>query len=139
MSALAPALKENNVRLVGVGVEKFGVEEFIEGKFFDGDLFVDAKKESYKAMGYGRMGMLKIASSLLSAKWKSANAQAKKMGLGGDLKGDGYQNGGALVVDAGGKTLLAYVQEDAADHVENEKILEALGISGPAAHSYTKE
>ena len=31
-----PLIKENNVRLVGVGLESIGVEEFIEGKFFDG-------------------------------------------------------------------------------------------------------
>ena len=36
ISALQPIFKENNVRLIGVGVESLGVEEFIEGKFFDG-------------------------------------------------------------------------------------------------------
>lgn len=33
---MQPIFKENNVRLIGVGVEPLGVEEFIEGKFFDG-------------------------------------------------------------------------------------------------------
>ena len=33
---MQPIFKENNVRLVGVGLEPLGLEEFIEGKFFDG-------------------------------------------------------------------------------------------------------
>ena len=63
--------------------------------------------------------------------------------------GDGYQNGGCLVVGAGGNpTMYTYIQvvpavlplrnnsvisicvsqEEAADHPENSNILEALGI-----------
>lgn len=52
-------------------------------------------------------------------------SQAKKLNLGGNLlKGDGFQNGGALVVEKGGtKTLLTYIQEEAPDHVSNEEVL----------------
>ncbi len=40
------------------------------------------------------------------------------------MKGDGYQNGGALVVEVGGsKTLLHYVQKEAPDHVSNADVL----------------
>lgn len=40
------------------------------------------------------------------------------------MKGDGYQNGGALVVEIGGsKTLLHYVQKEAPDHVSNADVL----------------
>jgi len=50
--------------------------------------------------------------------------KAKALGLGGDMKGDGYQNGGALVVEVGGsKTLLHYVQKEAPDHVSNADVL----------------
>ena len=53
----------------------------------------------------------------------------QSLNLGGDLKGDGYQNGGCLVVGAGGSpTMLAYRQEEPADHADNAQILEALGI-----------
>ena len=37
--------------------------------------------------------------------------------------GDGFQNGGVLVVDKGGKTLHHYVQDGPADHEDNAKIL----------------
>ena len=33
------------------------------------------------------------------------------MNLGGNLRGDGFQLGGALIVDVGGRTLYTYVQE----------------------------
>ena len=43
--------------------------------------------------------------------------------VGGNLFGDGFQNGGVLVVDKGGKTLHHYVQDGPADHEDNAKIL----------------
>jgi prostamide/prostaglandin F2alpha synthase len=36
LKEISPILKENNVRLVGVGPENIGVEEFVAGNFFDG-------------------------------------------------------------------------------------------------------
>ena len=50
------------------------------------------------------------------------------MGLKGDLKGDAFQNGGALVVAKKGKQLYQYVQEDASEHISVEEILKALNI-----------
>jgi len=132
---LQPIFKENHVRLVGVGLESIGVEEFIEGKFFDGELFVDNDKQSYKEMGFQRFSFLSLFSLFRSKKWADAGAMAKKMNLGGNMtKGDGFQLGGAIVVDVGGKTLYTYAQEDAADHVENGKVLQALGIDAPVPH-----
>lgn len=39
------------------------------------------------------------------------------------MKGDGYQNGGLLVVEKGGKLLYSYMQENPADHANNDDIL----------------
>jgi len=52
------------------------------------------------------------------------------MNLGGNLMtGDGYQNGGLLVVGQGGApTMFTYRQEDPADNPSNQAVLEALGI-----------
>ena len=53
--------------------------------------------------------------------------KAKSMNLGGDMKGDGFQNGGALVVSQGGdKVLLKYIQEEAPDHVDNDDVLKVI-------------
>ena len=65
---------------------------------------------------------------LFSSKWREAASRAKTIGVGGDMKGDGFQNGGALVIDKNGKLLLEYKQEDAADHVSAEDVLKALNI-----------
>jgi len=49
------------------------------------------------------------------------------LNLGGNLSGDGFQNGGAIIVEKGGaKTLLTYVQKEAPDHVENEDVLKVV-------------
>lgn len=65
---------------------------------------------------------------LLSSKWREALSKAKTMNVGGDLKGDGFQNGGALVIDKNGKLLLEYRQDDAADHVCAKDVLKSLNI-----------
>jgi len=130
ISSLLPQLKEHNVRLIGIGLEPIGVEEFIEGKFFDGELFVDDKKESYQKLGLKRVGLLSLIPTVISRKFREAFNKAKAMGIEGNITvGDGFQNGGCLVVGAGGSpTMLTYVQEDAGDQVENSSIMEALGI-----------
>jgi len=56
---------------------------------------------------------------------KQAKTQVSEM----DLKGDMFQNGGTIVVNKGGDTLLLYYRQDnPADHVENSAILQSLGI-----------
>jgi len=50
--------------------------------------------------------------------------------LGGNPWGDPMQNGGLLIVkENGNKVVLSHVQKGPADHVPNDKILEALGIN----------
>lgn len=51
------------------------------------------------------------------------------MHVEGDLKGDGFQNGGALVIDKKGKILLEFKQDDPAEHVEANDVLKALNIA----------
>lgn len=51
------------------------------------------------------------------------------MNIKGDVKGDGFQNGGALVIDRNGNQLLEFRQEDPADHVSAEDVLKALKIT----------
>lgn len=133
ISSILPQLKEHNVRLIGVGLEPLGLEEFLEGNFFDGELFVDEKKESFKKLGFKRMSFLQLFPAVFSKKSREAKAKADSMKLGGNLSGDGYQNGGCLVVGAGGTpTMYTFKQEDAAEHPENANILEALGIQTAA-------
>ena len=46
-----------------------------------------------------------------------------ELNVGGNLLGDGFQNGGVLVVEKGGKTLHHYVQDGPADHEDNTTII----------------
>ncbi|KAF0292138.1 Prostamide/prostaglandin F synthase [Amphibalanus amphitrite] len=129
-------LKENGVRLVGVGLEELGVEEFVEGQYFSGDLFIDLKQESYKEINMKRHSYFSIWPSVFGKKGRDATSRAKSMSISGNLKGDGFLMGGTIVVNKGGtETLLQFKQDGPADHVENSAILKALGISGGDAAS----
>jgi len=109
-------------------LEELGVEEFVEGKFFDGELYIDEKKEAYQALGFKRIGFFGAIKSIFTGKAKELMDEAKKDKMGGNLKGDGYQNGGTVVVAAGGKVLFSYVQDQPYDHAETSDILKALGL-----------
>ena len=61
------------------------------------------------------------------------------MGISGDMKGDGFQNGGTLIVDKKGKQLYEYRQEDAAEHISAEEILKALDLPIPPAAKASSE
>lgn len=111
-------------------MEELGVQEFVDGKFFDGELFIDLKKECYKGLGFKRLGFFGGIGSLFKKSTKDASADAKKAGISGDMKGDGFQNGGTIIVQSDGKVLLNYVQENPADHVALEDVLKALNIEG---------
>lgn len=130
LSRLKPQLDARHVRLIGIGVDEVGVEEFVKEKFFSGELYVDIKKQCYKDMNYKRFNIFSIWMAVFNHRGRKGISKAREAGVGGDLKGDGFQNGGTLVVSAGGdKCLLSYIQENPAEHVELSKVLEALGIS----------
>ena len=59
--------------------------------------------------------------------------QANLRNITGNYKGDGWQNGGLIIVSAGGEKLLfSFKQKSPGDHVDNEVILNALGITSSA-------
>jgi len=130
LSSLKPQLDTNNVRHVGIGLEELGVQEFVDGKFFDGELYIDLKKACYQGLGFKRLGFFGGIGSLFKKTTKDAASEAKKSGISGDMKGDGFQNGGTIIVQTDGKVLLNYVQENPADHVALEDVLKALNIEG---------
>nr|CAD7396498.1 unnamed protein product [Timema poppensis] len=133
INEIAPILKENNVNLVGVGVDETGLEEFKEGKYFAGDLYVDTLKQAYKAMEFKRFNIFSILTALFTKESREAISKGKAEKLGGDLRGDGLQNGGAVIVSAGGSKLLYHFkQERPAEHLSNYAILKALGLENQA-------
>jgi len=134
LSLLTPLLASHNVTNVGVGLEEFGLKDFVDGGFFNGDLYVDVGKKTYTDIGYKRYGMMGVMMSLFNKKARDAMAKNRQENLPSDLKGDGLQTGGTLVVSKGGdKVLLDFRQDNPADHVANSEILKALGITDPNA------
>lgn len=56
--------------------------------------------------------------------------QCRTDGIPGNLRGNGLQTGGVLIVSEGGtKILMDYRQSNPADHVANSEILKLLGIA----------
>ena len=67
---------------------------------------------------------MRLLPKLCSSKWKNANEEAKAKGLGGNLKGDGGQTGGVLVVGQGGApTMFTYKQVDLGRRFKNKLTL----------------
>ena len=111
--------------MYGIGVEHFGYEEFKEGKFFNGKLFVDEGKTIYKALGY--------PSKSLSNLWKLFQEgsrrrykQASNAGVQGNLRGDGLQLGGTVIVAPSGEVIYHKPQEFYGDDPQNEELVKVL-------------
>lgn len=115
--------------MIGVGLEELGLEEFQEGKYWSGELYIDQNQKCYQDLGYKRLGFFSAIGSVLNKKGRDQLSEAKSKGISGNLKGDGMQTGGTLVIAAGGKVLLNYSQEVPGDHVNPEDILKALNIT----------
>jgi len=129
LSLLAPQLSQAGVRLIGIGLEPLGVEEFIEGKFWDGELYIDTDKKSFQALDYKKIGYLAMIPALLAKVARDAVRKGKEWAVGGNLQGDGFQNGGLLIVaPKGEKVLYEFKQDNPADHAENSAIAKALGL-----------
>ena len=91
------------------------------------DVYIDEGKKSYKALNFKKISKCELLPMILSAAARAASSRAKSFGLGGNMRGDGWQNGGCLVVEKGGgdKPLLLYVQPSAPAIVNNADILKA--------------
>ncbi|KAM3968725.1 prostamide/prostaglandin F synthase [Aphomia sociella] len=130
LAEIAPVLERNNVKLVGIGVEEAGSKEFVEGKFFDGDLYYVENLSTYQMLGFKRFNVVTIITSLFWKQSREAIFKGRGMGLGGDLKGDWVQTGGALLVEKGGILRRHFVQHGPGDHLPNEEILKHFGLEG---------
>lgn len=111
-------------------MEETGLEDFQKGAYFNGDLYIDTKKQCYKDLGFRRLNIFSVFPAVFSKASRSAMSKAKEEKIDGDFKGDGFQNGGTLVVGTGGKVLLSFKQEEPSDHVNPNEVLKALGIEG---------
>lgn len=118
-------MDKHNVRLVGIGLGYNSADGFVESKAWEGiELYVDEKKELYKALGLGQGG----ARMMLDPEVIKANKLAKDRGVGGNLSGDGWQLGGTYTVDEKGEILLEFQQAKFGDHPAPADILKSIGL-----------
>jgi len=139
ISEIAPILKKHNIKLIGVGVDDVGKEEFTNGKFFDGDLYIASEKKTYSTLGFKRFSYMSILSALLWKESREALSKSRQLSLGGDLKGDGLQNGGALIVGKEGNLLTHFIQNGPAEHMSNSAILKALKLENELCNLKSEE
>ena len=93
------------------------------------EVFIDNGRKAYKALQYDEMSFSEIFCQWWNKrKWSATIEKAHKMGLKQDRTGNPYQNGGLVIVDRGGETILNYKQKYIAEFLDNEDILKALGI-----------
>jgi len=126
-SSIAPVLSQANVTLVGVGLEPLGVEEFVEKKFWVGELYINEDKKAFENIGFKRFSLFSLPKLMLAKVARDAISRRKEKGITGNMSGDGFQNGGLLIVKEG-KIIYSFIQENPADHASNEDILKALNI-----------
>jgi len=126
---LKPKLDANNVRFIGVGFDDKFLKPFVDGKFFAGELYIDTEKQCYNALQFRRVGVCEALGGLCGRKWSQVAANAKSKGIEGDMKGDGMQNGGTLVIGRKGRLLFEYLQVDPSDHIEANDVLKSLEIN----------
>ncbi|RVE49907.1 hypothetical protein evm_005375 [Chilo suppressalis] len=128
LGEIAPILQKHNVKLIGIGVEEAGSKEFVDAKYFDGELYYVDNLSTYQSLGFKKFNVISILASLFWKQSRDALSKGRGMGLGGDLKGDWGQTGGALLVEKGGKVLQHFVQTGPGDHLPNLEILKHFGL-----------
>jgi prostamide/prostaglandin F2alpha synthase len=127
MSRMLPQLEANNIRLVGIGIEKLGLEEFEEGGYWKGELYIDHGKKIHKALELKSVSIVSALMMIFANKAVKDAAQKTK-DTPGNFKGDGRQLGATFVVGKGGEMLLDFRQRDFADQPSTVSILDALGL-----------
>ncbi|XP_059099143.1 prostamide/prostaglandin F synthase-like [Tigriopus californicus] len=86
-------------------------------------------RKSYRDLGFHQMSGMDLVPGLLSPQALSAGFNATLSGLGGNMWGNGMQNGGLLVVERGGnKVPFSFRQNQPSDHPDRKAILDALNI-----------
>ncbi|XP_023943613.1 prostamide/prostaglandin F synthase isoform X1 [Bicyclus anynana] len=128
LGEITPILRKNNIRLVGIGLEGTGSKEFVDGKYFDGDLYYVEDRSIYQTLGFKRFNVVSIITSLFWKQSREAIVKGKSLGLGGDLKGDWVQTGGALLVGKGGRLIRHFTQTGPSDHLPNKDILQLFDL-----------
>jgi prostamide/prostaglandin F2alpha synthase len=109
ISGLKPILDQNNIALVGIGLDWIGIDEFIDEEFFAGELFVDAEKRSYQALNC-KANSWRNLWGLVSGVVRQLAQLAESKGYKSNNQGDFTQLGGTFLIEKGGRTVYRHFQ-----------------------------
>jgi len=132
---ILPILKENNIRLIGIGTD-YGAQEFYKTGVWKSEFYISKNYEIYKKIP----GLKKIALlGLEGLKWmKQVNENIKKLKaeigeetynkLPGNFKGTDPFYGGILIVGPGNVLTFSRFDQYSLDWFPNSELLKACGI-----------
>lgn len=117
-----------NIRVVAMSFEAFGEgsdsdRSFEAGNFWTGPMYVIDKRVYEKL--FGRKGLTNSFFGLLDMD-KDAVAAAKSAGIQGNLRGNGFQLGGQILVDRNGEVVFEHKQKRYGDDASFEEIKSAI-------------
>jgi hypothetical protein len=126
--------------LIGIGLEETGYQEFLDEEYFDGEVYLDTKKEQYKALGYRKFNICNIWCVICcNADTKKVANEGRKNKVKHNWRGNGFLTGGTIIIEKGGQSvILSHKMEGFGDHLENSKILKALNIDEREANPENK-
>jgi prostamide/prostaglandin F2alpha synthase len=139
LAAIKDQLEEQGYLLVGVVGEELGHEEFSEG-FFNGEMYLDEGRKLSKIMASGTQQISGYVNFLLGGEIATEWARAGKLGVQGNLKGNGVNLGGVWVIKGGDepKVLIEYQEKHWGDAVAVSDVLAAVGAVPVAAKMVSK-
>lgn len=108
LSDLQPILEERGVGLVAVVFEDVDLEQFLKYGYWKWDIFVDPKRQVYRAAGLAKMSLGQTLKSLFSKRTTKCLQQLEGLNIPYNLRGDMRQLGGTFVIDTGGSILYQF-------------------------------
>jgi hypothetical protein len=125
LSEASDSIKDK-ISWAAIGLAKLDYEEFKQNDYFKkGLIYIDEKKETYKSLNFTSMGLFS-GFGMLNPSVYLKSYEASKKGITGNMKGDGTQLGGLLIINKTGDVIFAHVQKNYADQPNLEEILKVV-------------
>ena len=117
---------KDSLKHVAIGLAKLDYEEFVKEDYFkEGKIYIDETKETYDALNFGKKGIFSFYG-MMNPKLYMKSIQASSKGISGNMKGDGTQLGGTLIVDRQGNVIYKDVQASYSDQPDIADIINSV-------------
>jgi len=132
---ILPILKENNIRVIGIGTD-YGAEEFYKTGVWKSEFYISKNYEIYKRIpGIKKVALMGLGG-LVHIKKINENIKVIKAALGeeaynkipGNYKGSDPFYGGTFICGPGNVLTFSHFDQFSLDWTPNSEILKACGI-----------